>query len=264
MYGSETSDWVVKYYDLAFGISGEHELAWYLDKVEASGGPVLDLACGTGRLALKIAEMGYEVVGVDHSEGMLKHFQDALGKEPVRVQKRISLVKQPMARFNLNQKFKSVICSDAFFHNLTVADEISCLQHIADHLMPKGRLFFNLPNPNCDFILKSEESTGDEFELRGKYNLKDGSGVLVVEQSNHGDAQNQTVTTHLRFTLLDEKGKEIDRKMSSWRSRYLFPYEVVHLLVRCGFRVKALVGDYQNGPVEKGSQLIFDAELNVV
>ena len=52
MYGSEQTDLVVKYYDLAFGISGEAELAWYLGQAKMAGGPVLDLACGTGRLAV--------------------------------------------------------------------------------------------------------------------------------------------------------------------------------------------------------------------
>ena len=59
MYGSEDLDFVVKYYDDAFGISGENELSWYLAKVNESGGPVLDLACGTGRLTLLFAREGF-------------------------------------------------------------------------------------------------------------------------------------------------------------------------------------------------------------
>jgi 2-polyprenyl-3-methyl-5-hydroxy-6-metoxy-1,4-benzoquinol methylase len=58
------TDLVVKYYDLAFGTLGHAEVDWYLGKARASGGPVLDLACGTGRLALLLAKEGFEV-GLD-------------------------------------------------------------------------------------------------------------------------------------------------------------------------------------------------------
>ena len=88
MYSSDDVDWVVKYYDLAFGISGEHELAWYLDNVKESGGPVLDLACGTGRLAIPIAEAGLKVIGVDRSQGMLNLFRKALQKTTAAVRKK--------------------------------------------------------------------------------------------------------------------------------------------------------------------------------
>ena len=71
MYGSAETDLVVKYYDLAFDITGEAELAWYLEKAKASGGPVLDVACGTGRLAIALAREGLSVTGMDQSVGML-------------------------------------------------------------------------------------------------------------------------------------------------------------------------------------------------
>ena len=88
MYGSGDDDWVVKYYDIAFGITGEHEQAWYLEQVQASGAPVLDLACGTGRLALAFANAGCAVTGLDRSEGMLTRFRARLASAPSVVRAR--------------------------------------------------------------------------------------------------------------------------------------------------------------------------------
>ncbi len=51
-------------------------------------------------------------------------------------------------------------------------------------------------------------------------------------------------------------------EINEWSSRYLFRYEAVHLLYRCGFIVLDLVGDYTNGSVKEGGQLIFDVQLN--
>lgn len=261
MYGSEKIDLVVKYYDLAFGISGQAELEWYLNKVRSSGGPVLDLACGTGRLALLLAKEGFEVYGIDQSTGMLKQFKNKLREQPSEIQQRIHIENQKMAEFDLGRKFKSIICCDAFFHNLTVEEEMNCLRNVADHLTPDGRFLFNLTNPTCEFLLKSAESAGEDFKERGRYSLGDGSGTLLVEQAHCGNMQDQCITTTLRITRYDTEGNVVEKGESGWVTRYLFRYEAIHLLYRCGFEVETLVGDYRSGPVTEKGQLIFDVKL---
>jgi len=261
MYGADKTDLVVKYYDLVFGISGKAELAWYLSKVQGSGSPVLDLACGTGRLALMLANQGYEVIGIDQSIGMLNLFKKKLRGQPVEVGERISIQNQKMSDFNVDRKFKTVICCDAFYHNLTVQDQINCLRSVARHLLPGGRFLFNLTNPTCEFILKSVASDEREFEERGRFELKDGSRTLLVEQAHTGNLQDQCTTTTLRITKVDRDGNEVEKGESTWTTRYLFRYEAVHLLYRCGFKVESLVGDYKNGPVTEDGQLIFVVKL---
>jgi hypothetical protein len=71
----------------------------------------------------------------------------------------------------------------------------------------------------------------------------------------------QSISTTLRITRYDAEGNEVEKGESSWTARYLFRYEAVHLLYRCGFMVEALVGDYRNGPVTEKGQLIFDVKL---
>jgi len=262
MYGSEKTDLVVKYYDLAFGISGEAETEWYLSKVKESGGPVLDLACGTGRLALLFASEGFAVTGIDQSVGMLNQFRKKLRAQPIDVRERISIENQKMSAFSLGRKFNTIICCDAFFHNLTVQDEINCLMNVAQHLTPNGRFAFNLPNPTCEFILQSASSAEKAFKERGRYELEDGSGILLVEQAHAGKEKDQSIKTTLRLAVHDHEGNELERGESSWRTRYLYKYEAIHLLYRCGFKVESLSGDYRNGPVTEKGQLIFDVKLN--
>jgi SAM-dependent methyltransferase len=261
MYGSEETD-LVKYYDLAFGISGEAEVAWYLDKVRAFGGPVLDLACGTGRLALILAREGFQVTAIDQSAGMLRVFQDKLAAEPDEVRQRIRIRVQRMVDFTLPGQFNTILCCDAFFHNLTVQDEMDCLSRVAAHLAPEGRFVFNLPNPTCAFILKSVAIAGRDLEERGWYRLSDGSGTVLVEQAEGGNALDQTITTTLRITRYDAEGQPVERGKSSWTTRYLFPYEAIHLLYRCGFEVESLEGNYRGGPVTEGGQLVFVTRLS--
>ena len=261
MYNSEKTDLVVKYYDIAFGISGDAEVAWYLSKARDSGGPVLDLACGTGRLALLLAREGFEVTGIDYSQGMLNVFREKLIKQPPEVRQRIRIENHKMSDFRVDRKFNTIICCDAFYHNLNDEDQVNCLRHVAQHLTPNGRFVFNLPNPTCEFILKGKDSGGKEFEERGRYRLDDGSSELLVEQAHASDTGNQTITTTLRITIYDHEGKELEMGESTWTTRYLFRYEAVHLLYRCGFQIESMVGDYRNGPLTEKGQLIFDAKL---
>lgn len=264
MYGLEDVDFVVKYYDDAFGISGENETSWYLDKVKELGEPVLDLACGTGRLALLFGREGYEVTAIDRSKGMINQFKKKLIQEVVEIQQKIRIDTQNMADFHLDRKFKTVVCCDAFFHNLRVEDQMNCLKRVAQHLKSGGHFLFNLPNPTCKFILESSNTREDQFMERGRYPLENMDETLLVEQANTADVLNQIIVTKLRFTRFNKVGQIMEEAESSWKTRYLFKYEAVHLLCRCGFRINQLVGDYLNGPVTDGGQLIFDVTPNDV
>jgi SAM-dependent methyltransferase len=257
MYGSEQNDVIVKYFDLAFGIGGEPERDWYLGKVRQSGGPVLDLACGTGRLSLPIAKEGFEVWAVYQSEGMLNQFREKLRDEPIEVWKNIHIENQKMSDFRLGRKFSTILCCDAFIHNLTVDEEMSCLQKVIEHLTPGGRFVFNLPNMSQNFRLQVAASNQPTFRERGRYQLPDGTGSILVEQANIGDIKTQFVISTLRITRFDAAGSLIEQGESTWSSRFLLRSEIDQLLKRCGFKVISLVGNYRNDPITRESQLIF-------
>jgi 2-polyprenyl-3-methyl-5-hydroxy-6-metoxy-1,4-benzoquinol methylase len=260
MYGSEKTDLVVKYYDEAFGVTSQSEAEWYLSKAREFGGPVLDLACGTGRMALLLAREGFEVTGVDSSQGMLNQLRNKLAAAGREIRQRVHLERQGMSELALDDRFNMIICCDAFYHNLTVQEEMACLDCVARHLLPNGRIVFNLTNPTCEFLLKTAGSRAEEFEERGTYTLSDSSDVLLVEQAHAGNMLDQTVKTTLRITRTDVEGNVVEKGESTWTARYLFRYEAIHLLYRCGFEVEALVGHYRSGPVALGSQLIFQAK----
>ena len=258
MYDLEENDLVVKYYDQAFGVGSEHEITWYLDRVQRQDGPVLDVACGTGRLALLIAEMGRSITAIDQSKGMLEIFRKKLREKPAPVQHLIRIEQHPMTDFKLDEQFAIVLCCDAFFHNLRVADEIACLNCIYDHLLDGGKLLFNIPNPSCAFIDHAEQSQGKIFRERGRFSLEDGS-TLVIEHAQAGNRLEQTITTTNKVSRYDQEGSVIESGKSNWHTRYLYHYEAIHLLYRCGFEVESIVGNYQGAPVGQGGQLIIEA-----
>jgi hypothetical protein len=121
---------------------------------------------------------------------------------------------------------------------------------------------FNLPSPTCEFILKAAGSGEKAFEERGRFELEGGSGTVLVEQAHAGKEEDQCIETTLRITAYDRDGNQVEKSESAWTTRYLYRYEAVHLLNRCGFQVEKLIGDYRDGSVTNKGQLIFETKLS--
>src|SRR5437867_11731973 len=68
--GASAYDAIARLYD-PWSRSVVEDVAFYVDEAVQSGGPVLELGVGTGRIAVPIAAAGIEVLGVDLSAGML-------------------------------------------------------------------------------------------------------------------------------------------------------------------------------------------------
>jgi SAM-dependent methyltransferase len=259
MYGNDPDNPLVKYYDQTFAVTSSGDIAWFVDQAKASGGPVLDLACGTGRIALALAQAGLEVAAIDSSSAMLRRFQDRLVAQSPAIRSRIRIYEAGMHAFDVPGVFSTVICCDAFFHNLTADDQISCLRCVASHLAPRGHFVFNIPNPTIGFLSYAASPEAQEFRKRDEYPLDNSSDTVLVEQAQYTDLFEQTITTRLRFTRLDTARDVVESGESSWITRYTFRYEAIHLLYRCGFEVVSLTGNYKGAPVAEDSQLVFVA-----
>lgn len=261
MYGNNKNDPIAKYYDETLAVTSSGDTAWFVAQAQASGGRVLDLACGTGRISIAFAEAGLEVFAIDSSSAMLQVFRNKLSSQPDAVKSRISIHEAEMHAFDLPESFSTVVCCDAFFHNLTVDDQISCLRCIASHLVSGGRFVFNIPNPTIGFLSHAASPEAQSFKKKNEYTLENGSNTVLVEQAQRADLFEQIITTTLRFTRFDTEHNPIETDESSWKTRFTFRYEAVHLLHRCGFDIESLTGNYRGTPVTEYSQLVFIARL---
>jgi len=256
MYRDSKVDPVVKYYDETLALSGKSELSWYEKKVITYGGPVLDIACGTGRLSLFFAKKGYLVTAIDNSQGMLSVFQDKLHKHP-ELRRRISVHRLSMSNFSFPQKFNTILCVDAYFHNLTPLDEKKCLNCVSRHLNPRGRFFFNVHNYDPKFIEMCRESRGEKWTERKKYWINNKKEQIILEQALDIDEDEQLIITLLRFKRYNKKGDFLSLEHSKWMSHYRTQDHYEKLIMEMGLVVENLVGSYENGSVNENSQLIF-------
>jgi SAM-dependent methyltransferase len=114
---------------------------WYLDHAAATGGPILELACGTGSLLVEFAAAGYEVTGLDLSGGMLALARERVEKLSAENSERVTLLQENMADFQLGRRFPLIVLADNSFRELGTHRELqACLACIRRHLEPDGVL----------------------------------------------------------------------------------------------------------------------------
>jgi SAM-dependent methyltransferase len=140
---SENFDATTEYQGLAYDIDRYREL------IKQFGGPVLELGCGTGRVAIPLAKDGFEITGVDVTAEMLQRFRRALSEQEESVARRITLIEQDFTRLALEQeRFQTAIF--AFNTLLCIPDfsqQCAALQAVSRHLAPGGRLLIDIVNP---------------------------------------------------------------------------------------------------------------------
>jgi SAM-dependent methyltransferase len=155
-----------KHYDGAYAAKQDLvDLPFYLELARQAGGPVLEVACGTGRVLLPIARMGIEIHGVDNSRPMLEILKNSLDREPNQVRQRVTLHEGDMRDFRLGEKFPLVLIPfRPMQHMHTVEDQVSALSSAALHLTEGGVLAFDVFYPKFELINTKMGEEGLEFE----------------------------------------------------------------------------------------------------
>jgi SAM-dependent methyltransferase len=129
------------------------DVPFYVDLARKSGGPVLEIACGTGRVLLPIAREGIEIEGVDNSQSMLRILRRNLAREPREVRERVTIHEGDMRDFRLEKRFQLVtIPFRPLQHMYTVQDQMAALTTAACHVMEGGSVAFDVFFPNCEGI----------------------------------------------------------------------------------------------------------------
>jgi SAM-dependent methyltransferase len=253
-------DFVAEYYDFVIPYLERQDVAFFVDLARLTGGPVLEIGCGTGRVLIPVARAGCEITGLDLSAAMLRICRARLAQEPQDVQASVQLVEGDMRAFDLGRQFAlATVPFRPFQHLTTVEDQVACLTTIHRHLIPGGRLVLDLFNPSIPLLAAPErlEEFGDEPE----FVMPDGRHVQRRHKIVSRDYFNQIQQTELIYYVTHPDGRT-ERLVHSFPMRYLFRFEAEHLLARCGFTVEALYAGYDRsayGSTYPG-ELIFVAQ----
>jgi len=233
---------IAELYDHVTPYRDRPDVAFYVEAARESGGPVLELGCGTGRVLIPTARAGIEVVGLDASPHMLAECLKRLENEPDDVQSRTELVDADMRKFSLRRTFRlATIPFRPFQHLTTTADQLACLASIRRHLADDGLLIFDVFNPSLEALVK--RPLGQELDAEPEFALPDGRRVVRWHKTVAQDRANQVNRFELVYYITHPDGRE-ERLVHAFALRYIFRFEAEHLLVRAGFAVEHIYAGF--------------------
>lgn len=218
------------------------ELAFFLDLVEETGGPVLDVACGTGLLAREIAAMDMDVVGIDLSKEMLDYARNHVGDLPINYHQ------ADCRNFQLDQWFSlAVMTGHAFQNLLSDRDQAALFAQVRYHLLPGGLFAFETRNPDASPLVNGCSRT---FYRE----IDSDAGRIICSMERRYDTGSDILDYRIWRECV-ETGRE---RMTGGKLRFSRDREIRELLVQAGFVIHAVYGDWQRRPVTDTSpELIY-------
>ncbi len=241
------------YYDIIHrGLPGEAE--YYVEESLRQGGETLELGCGTGRVCIPMAMSGVRVTGLDISAGML-----AVCRRKVRLLKRLkgslTLIQGDMSRFDLGRRFQFIAMPyRAFMHLLTPETQSDCLACVRRHLNPRGRFVLNLWAARPSAIVTARAANVNERLRRaGRYAAPWGESTLLHSHAARYDEFRQLILERHVIREVDSAGKTLRRDELSLTRAWLTPREMAHLVLRSGFEIEGLWGDFEGTPLDADS-----------
>ena len=226
--------------------SGLDELPLLLSLAEASGGPILDLACGTGHPTLPLAEAGFEVVGVDRSGPMI-----AFAREKARARGlSVTFHVQDCRHLELPLTARmATMTGNAFQEFLTNEDQDALLRSVHSHLASRAPFVFGTRMPSAANL---ERPPGEQPWKT----VTDSTGrVIDVSVIWSYDPAIQ-VQDYTFIERIGDGTTVAEEKRSYGRLRYTGPLEMERLLAAHGFDVEVMHGGWDRSALTAGSREI--------
>lgn len=244
-----TFDRFAPFYDLEFGAFAD-DLPLYRGFAARAGGPVLELGCGTGRVALALAAAGHAVTAVDLSPAMLARARAAAARAGLAGRVTLleddirSLKKLGEARFAL--AFSAI---NSFLHLETREDQLAALAVVSRHLEPGGLLILDLFPPHLELLAEHDGKLVHAATFRDP---RTGERIDKFSTSTLDPAEQRSETIFF-YDRLRADGT-IERTAAPFILRYIGRFELELLLERAGFADLRLYGSYDLDPFTAASE----------
>ncbi|MFJ7826718.1 class I SAM-dependent methyltransferase [Psychrobacillus sp. NPDC096623] len=213
------------------------------------GGPIIDLACGTGRMTIPLAQKGFELIGVDLHAGMLERAK----KKVNDLNEQIEWLQQDCTVLQLDQKSPFIfMVGNSFQHFHSNEQQNLVLRSINNHLEKDGIFIFGTRFPNADELL--QPSTEEYWKTYT--DTVESKKVDVYTISNYDPLEQIQHYTTIRKYL--DKGNVVDERKTNISLRYTYPKEMERLLSENGLDILHAYEDWKKSPLSKdGYEMIY-------
>jgi ubiquinone/menaquinone biosynthesis C-methylase UbiE len=216
-------------------------------EVKGKGQSILEVGCGTGRVAVQLAEDGARVVGMDLDNDML----DVARSKSAGIR----WEQGDMRTLDLGETFGLIILpGDGFQFMCTPEDQVKALETFKRHLEPGGVLAIHLDHQSVDWLGDLLGALGGKFE-QVKDVIHPDTGRIIRKWNAW--RYEQSTQTAIVITQWEEIGKD-GAVLQTWERspmslHCVFRFEMEHLLARTGFENRVVYGNFFKGELKDDS-----------
>jgi ubiquinone/menaquinone biosynthesis C-methylase UbiE len=205
----------------------------------AGAAPILELGCGTGRVAIPVAKTGATVIGIDRSESMLSRARTRIQR--ARQQSRVRLIRGDIRHLPFpDRSFPLVMAPYGILQSLLDERVLAAtLKDVRRVLTRRGTFGLELVAD-----LPAWEEYSRHTSLRGKRG-PNGKPIALIESVKQ-DRKNRI--TRFEQEFVEGRGKSATRRKFTLAFRTVSVPEMVQRLEKAGLEVTSLLGDYEGGP----------------
>lgn len=200
-------------------------------------GIIIDLACGTGRATIPLAQYGHQLIGVDIHSAMLEEAK----KKAIKANLAVEWIKQDCSKLQLGLKSQLIYTvGNSFQHFLTNEAQDNLLTAVNRHLELGGIFIFDTRFPSAEELLQPPTE-----EYWRSYIDSDTQNKVDVYTISHYDTLNQLQ----HYTTIRRSHNSADEQRTHITLRYVYPKEMERLLKANGFIIQHVYQDWSETPI---------------
>lgn len=227
------------------------DLPMYRALANRHAGPILELACGTGRIAVDLAKRGHAVSGLDISETMLEQAH----KNARAAGCRVHFHHGDVRIFDLEETFRLILFPFNSISHLHDRRSLEAMfSSVRRHMTPDSRFVVSMFIPNPEYLIRDP---GKRYPVGRFVHPRDGE--ITITESNTYDPIRQIN----RITWFYRSAGSVDEVRIQNNMRMFYPCEFQSLLYYNGFRIETVYGDYEMHPQTESSPMqIYVARIS--
>jgi len=231
-----------EFYDLVTNYKTD-DIDFIIEIAQECGGPILELAAGTGRIAIPLIELGFDYTGLDLSAIFVEQAKQKIAK----FENKAEVIVGDMRDFKLDQLFKLIILPfNSIFHLMDENEIKACLTCVYQHIQNDGKFLIDMFVPNKKYLMRDPS----KFYPVGEYEDSKGKTIVLKEQNKYDPATEINQITS--YAYYENKAEP---QIYNFEHFMIPPARIQRLLHETGFNIDNIFGDYDKNIFNKESPL---------
>jgi SAM-dependent methyltransferase len=240
-------------------LGDDEDIAFYLSLCRRlAPRKVLELGCGTGRITVPLAQLGFDVVGLDNQPKMLQKAEERRRQAPSEIRQRLQFMAGDMRTWSAGSAFDLILIpASSITHVLSLEDQLAVWKTCHENLQSGGRLLVEATMPNMASFADSfgvPSRTPVEIDID---NIDESDGTRLIRRKTTRYLSHEQ-RAQIRFMYEKyQDGRGVETFLDDFDSHVFFPRELRLLFIHTGYEVEETIGDYVGRSLKADSRVMI-------